>query len=155
LLLVFAFYARKDTLTPAVIGLVSLVAYMVTAIVLLPQYSFFALMIADSVKHLVHASISGWVLKRRIGWLKGHHIRHTAILSIMAALLMGLLAIGLLIMLRSALQTHTTMNELVVVVGSGVPSAIFYLMLANFLGVTEIQLFFQKVTSRLYNKNHE
>ena len=67
LLLVFAFYARQNTLTPAIIGLLSLVAYMVTAIFLLPYYSFFALMIADSVKHLIHAGVSGWLLTRRMG----------------------------------------------------------------------------------------
>ena len=67
LLLVFAFYARQNTLTPALIGLVSLAAYMVVAIVLLPWYSFFALMIADSVKHLVHTGVSAWLLGRGIG----------------------------------------------------------------------------------------
>jgi putative peptidoglycan lipid II flippase len=47
LLLVYAFYARQDTLTPALIGLVSLVCYMLVAVALLPQFGLFSLMIAD------------------------------------------------------------------------------------------------------------
>ena len=64
LLLVFAFYARQNTLTPAAIGLVSLVAYMIVAIYLLPWYSFFGLMVADSVKFLIHTALSAWLLGR-------------------------------------------------------------------------------------------
>lgn len=155
LLLVFAFYARQDTLTPALIGVVSLAAYMITAIFLLPQYSFFALMIADSVKHLVHATLCAWLLMRRIGWLKGHQLLQTAFRSTIAALVMGIMVTGLLILLRPALDVHTTLNESLLVMGAGLPSAIAYLMLANWLGVKEIQLFFQKATSRLYNKSYD
>jgi putative peptidoglycan lipid II flippase len=155
LLLVFAFYARQDTLTPAMIGVVSLVAYMVVAIVLLPQYSFFALMIADSVKHLIHAGVCAWLLMRRIGGLRGHHLLQTALLSTLAAAIMGLVVTGLLILLRPYLEPHTTLNEMLLVVGAGLPGVILYFLLANFLGIKEIQLFFQKVTSRLYNRAHD
>ena len=59
LLLVYAFYARKDTLTPALIGVVSLVCYLAAALLLFERFGLYSLMIADSVKHLVHAAISG------------------------------------------------------------------------------------------------
>ena len=66
LLLVYAFYARKDTLTPALVGIVSLVLYMGVALLLFERYGLFSLMIADSVKHFAHASISGVLLWRRM-----------------------------------------------------------------------------------------
>ncbi len=149
LLLVFAFYARQDTLTPAVIGLLSLVAYMVTALVLLPQYSFFALMVADSVKHLVHAGVSAWVLLRRIGGLPGQHVLRTGGLALLAALVMGAAAGGLLALLRPVLNTDTLWGELLLVSLAGGLSGILYLGLASWLGVKEINLFVQQVRQRL------
>ena len=62
LLLVYAFYARQDTLTPALVGSISLIIYMVVAFTLWPRYGLFSLMIADSVKHIVHALVSAYLL---------------------------------------------------------------------------------------------
>ena len=69
LLLVYAFYARQNTLTPAVVGLFSLAAYMGIALILMPHFGLLSLMIADSVKHIIHATISGFLLQRHIGGL--------------------------------------------------------------------------------------
>ena len=66
LLLVYAFYARKDTFTPALIGIVSLAVYLGVALLLFERLGLFSLMVADSAKHFVHASISGWLLWRRL-----------------------------------------------------------------------------------------
>ena len=148
LLLVFAFYARQDTLTPAIIGLLSLVAYMITAVVLLPYYSFFALMIADSVKHLIHAGVSGWLLTRRMGGLNGQRILPTMLRASMAALVMGAVGLGLLFGLRSFSDSRGVFHELMLVSGAGGISGILYLLLANWLGVTEISVFFKQIRQR-------
>lgn len=92
LLLVYAFYARKDTLTPALIGVFSLIVYMIVAIVLLPSIGLFSLMIADSVKHVVHASISSVILWRRVKGLGKQRITLTLIKAGTAALVMGIVA---------------------------------------------------------------
>src|SRR5690606_26980429 len=67
LLLVYAFYARQDTKTPALIGLISLIIYMIVALMLMPTTGLFSLMIADSVKHIVHATLSALILSRKLG----------------------------------------------------------------------------------------
>ncbi|MCA9915522.1 MAG: murein biosynthesis integral membrane protein MurJ, partial [Anaerolineae bacterium] len=64
--LVYAFYARKDTFTPALIGLFSHGVYIVTVLLLFERFSLYSLMLADSLKHIVHASISGVLLHRRL-----------------------------------------------------------------------------------------
>ena len=150
LLLVFAFYARHDTLTPALIGLLSLIVYMITALFLLPQYSFFALMIADSMKHLVHASVSGWLLMRRTGGLSGQKLIQTAARALLAAVLMGGVGLGLLALLDSQqLTSSQTINELMTVASVGAICGVFYLVLADWLGIAEIQMFFKKVRQKL------
>jgi putative peptidoglycan lipid II flippase len=149
LLLVFAFYARQDTLTPALIGLLSLTAYIITAVVLLPYYSFFALMIADSVKHLIHAGVSGWLLTRRVGGLKGQRLVSTATTALFAAMIMGVVAAAILFPLRSALGERTLLHEFIIVVMAGGLSGCLYLALAHWLGLKEVSLFFHKIWQRL------
>src|SRR5690606_966586 len=92
LLLVYAFYARQDTLTPALVGLVSLLVYMVVAILLLPGIGLFSLMVADSAKHVVHASLSAFLLNRRVGGLGRQRLLLTFVKTGLAALIMGVVA---------------------------------------------------------------
>ncbi|MBK9123864.1 MAG: hypothetical protein IPM16_12205 [Chloroflexi bacterium] len=49
LLLVYAFYARQDTLTPALVGVASLIVYAIAAVLLFPTFDLYALMLADAV----------------------------------------------------------------------------------------------------------
>ena len=149
LLLVFAFYARQNTITPAIIGLLSLVAYMVTAIFLLPYYSFFALMIADSVKHLIHAGVSGWLLTRRMGGLSGQGLVRTGLRATIAAVCMGLVTFGLLSGLGSMLDSRNLLHEFLLVAVTGGVSGALYLFLAHTFGISEISLFFKQVRQRL------
>jgi putative peptidoglycan lipid II flippase len=67
LLLIFAFYARKDSLTPALVGIFSLACYIGITLLLEPYFGFVSLMIADSAKHLIHMVVSLVLLRRRTG----------------------------------------------------------------------------------------
>jgi putative peptidoglycan lipid II flippase len=64
LLLVYAFYARQNTLTPALIGVVTTAVYVLVAAVGLSTWGLFSLMIADSLRYFFHAAISGILLWR-------------------------------------------------------------------------------------------
>lgn len=73
ILLVFAFYARKDTLTPALVGVGSVALYLITALTLIGPFGMglISLMIADSVKQAAHAVVLGILLARRLGGVLG------------------------------------------------------------------------------------
>ena len=88
LLLVFAFYARKDTLTPALVGVVSLICYMGAALLLFDSFGLFSLMIADSLKHVVHASISAVLLWRRLDGFGSQRMAITIFKTVTASLIM-------------------------------------------------------------------
>jgi len=89
LLLVYAFYARQDTLTPALVGLISLILYTIVALVLLPTYGLFSLMIADSVKHITHTLMCGLILSIRLGGFGDQKLLITLLKTIAAALVMA------------------------------------------------------------------
>ncbi len=125
LLLVFAFYARQNTLTPALVGLISLVAYMVVALGLLPWYSFFALMIADSVKHLIHTGVSAYLLGRDMGGYGGQRLPATIGRAALAAAGMGALTWAALALLSAGLPDNVLGRAVLVAVAGGIGVAAF------------------------------
>ena len=65
--LIFAFYARQDTQTPASVGIFSVGVYVVTVLLLRKPLGLFSLMVADSLKQITHALVTGALLSRRLG----------------------------------------------------------------------------------------
>jgi putative peptidoglycan lipid II flippase len=67
----YAFYARQDTLTPALVGVLSVVVYLGVALPLLAPFGMLGLVLADSAKHFSHAVTMLILTRRRVGGL-GH-----------------------------------------------------------------------------------
>ena len=91
-MLIFSSYARKDTWRPALVGVISIVIYSITAVVLLRPLGLLSLMVADSVKHVTHTFMMLWVVKGQIGGLRGHGIPQSIIKSTVAAVVTGFAA---------------------------------------------------------------
>jgi putative peptidoglycan lipid II flippase len=139
LLLVYAFYARQDTITPALIGLVSLGVYMGVALLLAPAYGVFSLMLADSAKHVVHAVISGVVLRRRVGGIDEQRLLGALLRTGVAAAVMGGLAWAASSWLTAFIGTRTLAHEIAVVMLAGGVGGAAYLALAWLLRVEEVR----------------
>lgn len=137
LLLVFAFYARQNTLTPAVIGLISLAAYMVVAIYLLPWYSLYALMIADSVKFLIHTGVSAWLLGRSLGGYGKQRLMRTMLRTSLAAAGMAVAILGVMTLLDYSLPVGGVRAQAIVVAGAGGIGLLTFGVLASWLHVDE------------------
>jgi putative peptidoglycan lipid II flippase len=149
LLLVYAFYARQDTLTPALIGLVSFGVYLVTAVLLLPVIGLFSLMVADSLKHISHALISAVLLQRRLNGLGKQRIFSTLAKAGFAAAAMGLLALVTEPLLESVVGMSSTLREAIVVaVAAGLGGAA-YVGIATLLKVDELAWMAGMVRRRL------
>jgi putative peptidoglycan lipid II flippase len=139
LLLVYAFYARQDTLTPALVGLLSLGVYIVTAVTLFPRFGLFSLMIADSLKHTVHASVSGYLLVRHMKGLGGQRITLTIAKAGFASLAMGAAAALALPLLTRWIGTATLLHEILLVSASGGLSIAVFLLMAALLKLEELR----------------
>jgi putative peptidoglycan lipid II flippase len=137
LLMVYAFYARQDTLTPALIGLFSLVIYMIVAVVLLPSYGLYSLMIADSVKHIVHAAISAYLLQRLVGGFGSQRLLSTTFKTGLAVIVMGIVASVLLPIAEGLLNTTNILHELLIVLGVGGVSVVIFFIMAWILRIQE------------------
>lgn len=86
LLLVMAFYARQDTWHPALIGIFSTLLYIGLMRLLVPIYGLRGIMIADSVRYMVHAFVSAFLLRRAFG----SALSRTLWLTFAAAGIMGI-----------------------------------------------------------------
>ena len=137
-LLNYTFYARQDTLTPAIVGVIAVGMYFVAALTLKGPLGFLGLVLADSVKQFGHAAIMTVLLLRGVGRL--HHER---ILSTLAGASGAALVMGLFVSLSARwLATWLpagVVGELLVVLIAGAAGAALYLWLLYLLGVPEIR----------------
>jgi putative peptidoglycan lipid II flippase len=113
----FAFYAKLDTLTPALVGLVAVGIYVVVA--LMPTLSgpltLNGLILASSIQWASHALIMLWLLNRRMGGLHGH-----GMLRLLAKILIASAGMGVVTWLVAETLTDTLLpsnlfDELIVV----------------------------------------
>ncbi|TVR20451.1 MAG: murein biosynthesis integral membrane protein MurJ [Anaerolineaceae bacterium] len=149
LLLVYAFYARQDTLTPALIGLFSLLVYMAVALLLLPTFGLLSLMIADSIKHIIHAAISAFLLHRRLGGFGQQRLAHTTLRTSLAVMGMAGVAVIALPVAVTWFGAGGKLGELAIVIGVGGISTAVFMALALALRIDEWRWFAGTVRGRL------
>jgi len=137
LLLVFAFYSQQDTLTPAIVGVISLAAYMAVALGLMERYGLFSLMIADSVKHILHATISAWLLRWRIGGRYRQNLVTTVLKTGLASAVMGVAAYAAGRAL-AGLVPAGTWGEIMLVLGAALAGGAVFVALALILRIREL-----------------
>ena len=149
LLLIYAFYARKDTLTPALIGVVSLVCYLGVALVTFERFGLYSLMIADSVKHLAHAAISALLLWRRLDGFGAQGLLMTLLKTLLASAIMAGAALLTLPMISDWIGGATILHEaLLVVVAAALYGGVF-LVMARLLRIAELAWLLAQLQRRL------
>jgi putative peptidoglycan lipid II flippase len=139
LLVVYAFYARQDTLTPALVGVVSLVVYMIVAVALLPRYGLFTLMLADSAKQVTHCLLSAYILSRRMHGFGNQRLLITVGKAGLAAGVMGIAAFVLLPLLERFLGSGGIVREAALVGVSGGLSLCVFLIMTALLRLEELR----------------
>jgi len=138
--LIFAFYARKDTLTPALVGVLGVVVYLVVALSLIQPLGMIGLILANSTQLTIHALAMLVLLQRRLGGLSGHGIMALAFKTLSASLVMGGMTYLALGRLQSALDARTLVGKLVIVGGAGGVGVATYLGMVALLRVEEARL---------------
>ena len=67
-LLIFAYYARKNTLTPALVGVAAVGVYLTVALSLRSRYGMIGLVVASSAQWTAHTIIMMMLLRRTLDW---------------------------------------------------------------------------------------
>jgi putative peptidoglycan lipid II flippase len=147
-MLVFASYSRKDTWRPALVGVVSIVIYTVTAVLLLDSLGLHSLMIADAVKHFIHAAIMFWLLGRQLGGLAGHGLLVALVKSLVAAAATGSVAYASATYAATFFADPTFFSKAMVVGAAAVAGALTYLASVFFLDMKDARSVWRTVLSR-------
>ncbi|MCA9976619.1 MAG: murein biosynthesis integral membrane protein MurJ, partial [Anaerolineales bacterium] len=159
-MLIFASYARKDTLRPALVGVVSILLYLGTAVLLqrplgsighaLGQQmglagftgletlgnGLLSLMVADSLKHMIHTALMIWILQRHLHGLGGYGVAGAALKSFAGALMTGIVAYGTAVFLTPLLPT-TLVGKFGLVLVAGSAGVLAYMLMVFLLDIKE------------------
>jgi putative peptidoglycan lipid II flippase len=145
----YSFYARQDTVTPALVGVLSVGVYLVVALVLIRPLGFLGLVLADSTKHLSHALTMLILTRRRLGGLADMRLGRTLIRALLASGVMAaLMAVTLFGITRVMGEGGLVAALVTVAVVSGVGTLV-YLGLITLLRVEEIGLIRAQIQQRL------
>ncbi len=140
LILIYAFYARQDTRSPAIIGAICLLFYMAVATALHPSLGLLSLMLADSIKHILHATLSAWLLQRKTQALSYSRWWHALWRSALAALSITIVTAFLFAWLHGTLGGGRISSTLSLT-ASSILAIFLYLQLLRRLGVSELHDF--------------
>lgn len=91
-MLIFSFYARKDTLTPMLVGVACVGIYVVTALLLKPGLQILGLALANTIQNSVHGLILLVLLFTTVGGLFHRGILRSVVSSLAAGAGMGIVA---------------------------------------------------------------
>jgi putative peptidoglycan lipid II flippase len=141
--LLFAFYARKNTLTPNLIQGAAILCYLLAALPLLTftGLGFLALVIGNSAQWAGHALITYWLLGREVP-LRGLRLGEAALKGLLASGLMAAAVIGLATL-------GVQLAPLVLVPLAGAAGGLLYLGLCAALRVEALGFFMGAVRARL------
>ena len=141
--LIFAFYARQDTLTPAIVGVLGVGIYLAVALPLLQPLGMIGLVLANSMQWAGHAVVMLWLLQRRAGGLAGQGVWTTGAQALLAALLMAVAVMGGRWQMEAWGGKTTLLGQLLTVVASAGLGGLFYAGALAALGVEEWQAAWQ------------
>jgi putative peptidoglycan lipid II flippase len=139
--LIFAYYARQNTLTPALVGLLAVGFYLVAALTptLFRPLQMTDLVLANSVQLTGHALVMLWLVNR-VRSLRHHGLATTLLKAIIGALAMGSVLWWVLPLLQQqwpagTLLTQAILVSILVILGGGV-----YLLVAMVLRMPELTM---------------
>ncbi len=141
--LIFAFYARKNTLTPNLIQGAAILCYLLAALPLLflTELGFLALVVGNSAQWIGHALITYWLLTRVVP-LGGQRLGEAVLKGLLASGLMALVVWGGALLLGD-------LPVLVQVALAGGSGALLYLGLSAALRLEALGFFTSAVRARL------
>lgn len=146
--LVFAFYARKDTLTPALVGLICNVGIYLAVALIPPALSGRSLRITDlaianSVQWMSHALIMLFLTRLRLGGLGGFGLWSLTGKAIAGSIVMAVVAYTVINALHAILGESSVLREGIGVIGAALAGFGVYLGIMRLWRVPEIGMMYR------------
>jgi putative peptidoglycan lipid II flippase len=138
-----------------VAGIISIVIYTGTAVLLLKPIGLYSLMVADAVKHFSHTMIMLWLLQRHLGGLRGFGISSATWKALVASVATGLVAYAVGETAVALLPLSGFSGKLVIVTLAGGLGLLTFLGLVQLLTITEVQMLHRTLVSKLRRRKQK
>jgi peptidoglycan biosynthesis protein MviN/MurJ (putative lipid II flippase) len=137
------------------VGVVSIVIYSTTAVLLLQSLGLLSLMVADAIKHFIHTAIMLWLLQRHLGGLAGHRISSTLVKSLLAAVMTGLAAYGAAEFLGLFFPLSGFLHKFLIVAGSSSFGLLIYVGMVLLFDIPEAKSLYRLLRDKLKQSSNQ
>lgn len=146
--LIFAFYARKNTLLPVLVGVVASVGYIVVALSLFDRYQMRGLVAANTAQFALHTLLMLWCGRRLVGRTGFRTLGSTISRVLIASVVMGA-AVWAAWRLTSSVVVDQGAGQLLLVIVPVIAGGLAYVLVARTIGVSELDDFWGAIRNRL------
>jgi putative peptidoglycan lipid II flippase len=144
-ILIFAFYARKNTVVPVLVGVLSVGAYLVTALSLIDPMGMPGLCLANAVQNSLHGVVLLAILWRMVGGLRGYGVGWMTVKAAAASAIMGGVIYWLTLLLpSSSVEMGHSAITLALAVGVGITCYVALLFLFRVSEPREIVVYLRE-----------
>lgn len=151
--LIFAYYARQNTRTPVIVGVLAVGVYLLVALSLVRPLGMAGLVLANSAQFTFHAIVMWILLRRALGQVGDRTVIRTLRSALMVGVVMAiatyLTVMGLQGVLHTGQGTPGLTERLALVVLPVGIGALIYAGGLHLLGVEEIREIQQGITRRI------
>jgi putative peptidoglycan lipid II flippase len=148
-LLISAFYALKNTLVPAAVGVIGVCIYLAVALPLVGALGFPALVIANTLKDSLHGVILLVLLWRLLGGLQGYTLPKSALKMALAGAAMAAVALASAGALGAVTSVETVSGQVAQLAVSGAAGLAAYVAAAAALRMDEVHMAWDTIRARL------
>jgi putative peptidoglycan lipid II flippase len=146
--LIFAFYSRKDTKTPVLVGILGVVIYVVAALLLIEPLGMLGLVLANSIQLTSHALVMLCLAHRRFDALRQQDLGKTALKVGLASVVIGAVVWGAMPGLTRLAALSSVWGELLVVAGGAAIGVVTYGVMVWLLRVEDFTTLKELVSAR-------
>jgi putative peptidoglycan lipid II flippase len=148
-LLLFAFYARKNTRTPVIVGALSVGVLLIVSFALIIPLGILGLVLANSAQFAFHALVMYLLARRRIAAFQTEGLWNTAARAgIAAAVMAGAVLLSVLLVRNLVGEVRFVSRSVIVIAGLGMGAAV-YIGAAWLLRIDEVRYFGDLLRARI------
>jgi len=140
-LLLFAFYARKNTRTPVIVGVFSVVVLLAVSFALIVPFGVLGLVLANSAQFAFHAVVMFMLARRVIPTFQTRGLWRMAGRAGVAALAMAVSVVVVTVGVRQQIGDATFLRQVVIVLSGLAVGAVVYLGGAWLFRLDEVRYF--------------
>lgn len=145
--LVFAFYARRNTLAPNLVAVVGVLTYVVVALALIQPYGMAGLVLANSAQLTVHALTMLYLTRTRLGGLGGQGIGTLLAKVVATTAAMGLV---LAVIVSFTVEGSGLVSRISTVFIPAIAAILVYAAGVKILRIGEAEELWSRVRARLH-----